>query len=146
MLIWMLVLKSMHDVYLQLLQPVAKSMASLASRSLCLYSERYDFCISIADQAQDQAWIVHGFDQCTAMSVTHPKKTTSFITAHAELDQGLIKHCSPDCCCIACRLHILFRRKLSTMLSYLQVPCYAIHISYCPGIMYMYPNPYLNFE
>ncbi len=43
MLIWMLVLKSMHDVYLQLLQPVAKSMASLASRSLCLYSERYDF-------------------------------------------------------------------------------------------------------
>ncbi len=49
MCIWMLVLvlKLMHDVQLQLLQPVAKSMASLASRSLCLYSERYDiswFC------------------------------------------------------------------------------------------------------
>ncbi len=45
MFIWVLVLvlKLMHDVQLQLLQPVAKSMASLASRSLCLDSERYDF-------------------------------------------------------------------------------------------------------
>ncbi len=35
-LVLVLVLMLMHDVQLQLLQPVAKSMAPLASRSLCL--------------------------------------------------------------------------------------------------------------
>ena len=48
-LVLVLVLMLMHDVQLQLLQPVAKSMAPLASRSLCLYSERYDLSVDLRD-------------------------------------------------------------------------------------------------